>query len=75
MKLGLTAMYNMLTEYRATGQESLGGVATLADAHDLLDAAVAAAYGWNDWPLTEDDVLTRLLDLNLERAAPVVPQP
>lgn len=74
VKLGLTAMYNMLTEYRATGQEALGGVATLADAHDLLDAAVAAAYGWNDWPLTEDDVLTRLLDLNLERAAPVVPQ-
>ena len=26
------------------------------------------AYGW-EWPLEEDEILTRLLALNLERAA------
>ena len=46
----------------------MAGVSTLADAHDDLDKAVAAAYGW-DWPLSEDEVLSRLLALNLERAA------
>jgi type II restriction/modification system DNA methylase subunit YeeA len=66
--LTLTGMYNLLSEYRATGTEQVAGVSTLADAHDTLDAAVAAAYGW-DWPLSEDEVLTRLLALNLERAA------
>ena len=64
----LTGMYNMLSEYRATGKEAVAGVSTLADAHDDLDKAVAAAYGW-DWPLSEDEVLSRLLTLNLERAA------
>ena len=38
-------MYNLLGEYRATGTEQVAGVSTLADAHDTLDAAVAAAYG------------------------------
>lgn len=34
--------------------------------HDDLDRAVAAAYGW-DWPLTEDEILERLLALNAAR--------
>ena len=66
--LTLTGMYNLLTEYRDTGKEAVSGVSTLADAHDTLDAAVAAAYGW-PWPLAEDEVLSRLLALNLERFA------
>jgi type II restriction/modification system DNA methylase subunit YeeA len=36
-------------------------------AHKKLDAAVAAAYGWPT-DLTDDDLLARLLALNLERA-------
>jgi hypothetical protein len=67
-KLGLTAMYNLLETYRQSGEERVNGIATLADAHAMLDAAVAAAYGW-EWPLTEDEVLARLLALNLERAS------
>lgn len=66
--LTLTGMYNLLTEYRQTGQETVTGVSTLADAHNTLDEAVAAAYGW-EWPLTEDEMLSRLLALNLERYA------
>ena len=44
--------------------------AWLAQAHAALDAAVAAAYGWADiTPATPDDeLLRRLLALNLERA-------
>lgn len=45
--------------------------AWLAAAHQALDAAVAAAYGWADYtPDTPDDeILRRLLALNLARAA------
>ena len=39
----------------------------LANAHQALDEAVAAAYGWPA-DLPEDQVLERLLALNLERA-------
>lgn len=44
--------------------------AWLAQAHAALDAAVAAAYGWADWnpALADDEILRRLLALNLERA-------
>ena len=35
----------------------------LADAHAALDAAVAAAYGW-DAEISEDEALRRLLNLN-----------
>ena len=66
--LSLTGMYNLLAEYRLTGTSPIAAITTLADAHDTLDAAVAAAYGWT-WPLSEDELLTRLLALNLERAA------
>jgi len=37
-------------------------------AHKKLDAAVAAAYGWPA-DLSDEDILARLLALNLERAA------
>jgi type II restriction/modification system DNA methylase subunit YeeA len=40
----------------------------LANAHARLDAAVAAAYGWPA-DLSDEQVLARLLALNLERAA------
>jgi methylase of polypeptide subunit release factors len=40
----------------------------LAQAHERLDAAVLAAYGWPS-DLKTEDLLARLLDLNLSRAA------
>ena len=39
----------------------------LADAHDALDRAVAAAYGWPE-DIAADHALARLRALNLERA-------
>ena len=39
----------------------------LDNAHRKLDAAVVAAYGWPA-DLSDDEILTRLLALNLERA-------
>lgn len=39
----------------------------LAQAHQKLDAAVFAAYGWPE-DLSDDDLLAALLALNLERA-------
>ena len=42
-------------------------------AHRALDAAVLAAYGWPK-DLTDDEILARLLALNLERAGkPSIP--
>jgi hypothetical protein len=41
--------------------------AWLANAHRALDEAVAAAYGWPA-DLPDEEVLARLLALNLERA-------
>jgi hypothetical protein len=44
--------------------------AWLAQAPDALDVAVAAAYGWADWTpaMADDEILRRLLALNLARA-------
>jgi type II restriction/modification system DNA methylase subunit YeeA len=44
--------------------------AWLAQAHEALDAAVAAAYGWVDYTpsMADDEILRRLLALNLERS-------
>ena len=44
--------------------------AWLDNAHKALDAAVAAAYGWADYAPTmpDEEILRRLLALNLERA-------
>jgi type II restriction/modification system DNA methylase subunit YeeA len=41
--------------------------AWLDNLHRSLDEAVAAAYGW-PWPLSDDDILRRLFELNQERA-------
>ncbi len=43
----------------------------LDNAHKALDAAVAAAYGWDDYSpdMPDEEILRRLLALNLERAA------
>ena len=45
--------------------------AWLTAAHQQLDAAVAAAYGWTDYTadMPDDEILRRLLALNLQRAA------
>lgn len=40
----------------------------LAQAHERLDCAVHAAYGW-PYPLDDDGILARLLELNLTRSA------
>ena len=44
--------------------------AWLSAAHAALDAAVAAAYGWADYPpqMPDDEILRRLLALNQARA-------
>jgi len=42
----------------------------LAEAHRRLDVAVFAAYGWPD-TISDDEILARLLALNLERATAV----
>ena len=39
----------------------------LVHAHQALDVAVAAAYGW-DADISDDEVLRRLLELNKKRA-------
>ncbi|WP_298430803.1 DNA methyltransferase [Ottowia sp.] len=51
--------------------------AWLTQAHEGLDAAVAAAYGWADYTpaMPDDEILRRLLALNLERAAAPAPAP
>ena len=50
----LTALYNARPRW-------------LADAHEALDCAVAAAYGWNEG-IAEDEVLRKLQALNAARA-------
>jgi hypothetical protein len=43
----------------------------LDNAHKALDASVAAAYGWSDYSpeMAEEEILARLLALNLERSS------
>ena len=63
----LTEAYNALEECRKKPSPTHQAF-TLMDAHERLDKAVFAAYGW-EYPLIEDEILERLLALNLERAA------
>ncbi|WP_027893426.1 hypothetical protein [Calidithermus chliarophilus] len=63
----LTSLYNQLEVLRDSRAPS-SPVYPLLIAHQKLDQAVAAAYGW-EWPLSEEQILERLLALNLERAA------
>jgi hypothetical protein len=60
-KRTLTNLYNQ----KATGQ-----VQWLQSAHEQLDAAVATAYGWADYTaaMPDEEILKRLLALNLKRA-------
>ena len=41
-------------------------------AHEMLDRAVAAAHGWDDYTpdTADDDILRRLLALNRARCQP-----
>lgn len=74
-KLTLTQMYNVLEKLRAgepiKGKDKdvydQGLIGILKDVHDQIDAAVADAYGWPA-NLSDEDILTRLVDLNHERA-------
>lgn len=45
-----------------------GCVGVIHELHQKIDAAVAAAYGWPA-DLSDDDILSRLVALNKERAA------
>ncbi len=60
-KRTLTNLYNQKLE---------GKVQWLQSAHEQLDQAVATAYGWSDYTPTmpDEEILKRLLALNLERA-------
>jgi hypothetical protein len=70
----LTNLYNALNVWRGkesmkTKSDAADFAPRLADLHDALDAAVCAAYGWPaDVLRDEDEILRRLLALNLERS-------
>ncbi|MEO7797421.1 MAG: DNA methyltransferase [Opitutaceae bacterium] len=75
-KLGLTDIYNVLGKIRAGTAlnakdktiHDAALVSTLKQLHDDLDLAVADAYGW-PWPLTDAEILERVVALNTARAA------
>ena len=61
----MTKLYNeldVLKERRDAGARAF----PLMLAHERLDEAVASAYEW-EWPLTDEEILGRLLELNMER--------
>lgn len=74
-KLTMTDMYAVLEDMRYgvhlnANKEKIsleGDLPTLFELHKELDAAVADAYGW-PVDLPTDELLTKLLDLNHERA-------
>ena len=74
--LTLTGLYNVLAALREgralTAKEKTihtqGTVSVLRQRHDELDAAVLTAYGLSA-NASSDDILTRLVQLNTERAA------
>ena len=61
-KRTLTNLYNAKAD---------GKAAWLDNAHRALNVVVAAAYGWTDYTndMPDDEILRRLLALNLERTA------
>lgn len=76
--LTLTGLYNVLEELRkGTDPDALnpaerhifdeGQVLILKELHDRLDAEVARAYGWPT-DLADEEILSRLVALNRERA-------
>ena len=74
--LTLTGLYNVLEALKAgralTDKErdihDRGLVTLIRQHHDVIDAAVAEAYGWPA-DLSDEDILTRLVALNKTRAA------
>lgn len=74
-ELALTDIYNVIVKLRTgetlTDNDKSVRTRALADTlrslHDDLDAAVFDAYGWPA-TLTDDEILTRLVDLNAKRA-------
>lgn len=74
--LTLTGLYNMLEDVRTGGSPLAADrelhrrarVLILRDLHEQIDRAVAQAYGWSA-KLTEDEMLERLVALNLQRAS------
>lgn len=75
-ELTLTDMYNVLEKERADEPlnpkerriHEQGLIGLLRQIHDELDAAVAEAYGWPA-DLPEAEILERLVQLNVQRAA------
>jgi hypothetical protein len=73
--LELTKTYNVLGKVRSgapldDGERAIHEkalVTVLADLHERLDAAVADAYGWPA-DLPDEEILTRIVALNAERA-------
>ncbi len=66
-KATLTSLYNEVENLRQA-PDTTHSVYGLLSAHHSLDKAVAAAYGW-EWPLSEEEVLSRLLELNLSKSS------
>jgi hypothetical protein len=74
--LTLTGLYNCLEALRAGGEfspaerdvQKRGQVLILKRLHEIIDAAVADAYGWPA-DMGEQAILERILTLNAERAA------
>ncbi|MHB9002388.1 MAG: class I SAM-dependent DNA methyltransferase, partial [Thermoanaerobaculia bacterium] len=74
--LTITGMYNVLEKLRSGGPLTAkekkihedGLVSVLRQIHDDLDAAVFDAYGWPH-DLSDEQILERLVALNVERAA------
>lgn len=66
-KLTTTNLYNELDDQRQL-RDTASRAFPLLLAHESLDQTVAAAYGW-DWPLSDDEILAALLQLNLDRVA------
>lgn len=65
--LTMTKLYNELTALKEQRDPTARAFPLLL-AHEVLDEAVATAYGW-EWPLDEAELLRRLLDLNLKRSS------
>ncbi len=73
-RVTMTGMYNVVEKLRLgealTDKEraihEVAACGVLKDIHDELDALVAEAYGW-PWPLTDEEILERLVRLHDER--------
>ncbi len=63
--LGQRALPALTPEEKELHDRAL--ISTLKQLHDDLDAAVADAYGW-PWPMTDAEILERVVALNKKRA-------